>query len=785
MHITRSDAIKEPFEQVPLIFGLVGHRNTRPEDAEPLRERIREIIREYRAKDKYPQTPVVLLTGLADGADRLGAQVALEFGRENREAAQMGGVYLVAVLPMPPEEYARDCADEKSREEFYELLKVAKAVWVMDWVDGCPVSGEGPAQECRHKQYAAAGEFIAVNSHVLIALWDGKGTHLDAGTAWVKERRDQAIRDAAKRLQQSDPCGYGPFIQIVTPRSGPGGAEGLNGPAFQRVETLPFAPQHPAHGTHGDAHGSAGADMPNHEKIYLAIEDFNQHVADMSKDASAAADATRNAGYLYPGSGEGSAQEPEELPAALRWMRRLFATADTLANRYQTDSHRHLARMILYAAIGGVALDLFHGLHGILHKDYGPIMAGLTGACFVFFAGGSALAMWYLMRTQEGRHHDCYLAYRSLAESLRVQFFWKISGVKKTVALHFEGRDFDQLDWIRSAADVAWRMAGAQLGAAGGSEYGDPETRLDRVVAHWVEDQRNYFGRALTRDKAWLHRHEEAVGLCIRGAFGMALLCAWAGAYSITGRHLPCWLAALTAAALVINAGGLLLNIFGCSSLGLKAKPGFMGRSWHKVRHQADRVLKCFAGLLEVPRWVPREAEEDRSHRIAAFRRGLIWLTVSLAVGMIAMSIIAPRATHETIHPAAAETHAVSGETETRETPEHAEDSSAEFFAEWVEFSAITSIGLLLLAAGLFHFRADRHAFEAHAESYESMFQVFTEALARLKHDRLAPNNPNAAGPDRARPSRAVLEDLGKAALGENGNWAATHHSRPLQPPIG
>ena len=82
---TASDAVSA---RIPLILGVTGHRDLRLEDREILASRIRDVIWELRRD--YPETPLVLLSPLNEGADRLVAEVAL---------APELGVRLIAVMP--------------------------------------------------------------------------------------------------------------------------------------------------------------------------------------------------------------------------------------------------------------------------------------------------------------------------------------------------------------------------------------------------------------------------------------------------------------------------------------------------------------------------------------------------------------------------------------------------------------------------------------------------------------------------------------------------------------
>ena len=114
---TATPAMPDGFTQpngmpaVPIVLGLVGHRDLRPGDRDVLKQRLNEIFQQFR--DAYPQTPLVLLSALAEGADQLAAEAALD-----------SGVFVRAPLPFPPEIYRQSTSfdTDDSRRRLDELL---------------------------------------------------------------------------------------------------------------------------------------------------------------------------------------------------------------------------------------------------------------------------------------------------------------------------------------------------------------------------------------------------------------------------------------------------------------------------------------------------------------------------------------------------------------------------------------------------------------------------------------------------------------------------------------
>jgi hypothetical protein len=192
------------------VFGVSGHRDLVPETLPELREQIRTVFDRFRAA--YPNASHELLSPLAEGADRAAAEVALSCG-----------IKLIVPLPMAQSEYERDFATPESLNGFRRLLAAA---------DSCfEVRSNKIESGFRADKYAAVGDYIARQSHVLILLWDGRDNKKIGGTAWVKRRREAWV-DAAKRTGGHAPplFGYVGTIQIVTPR--------LTSPERCRIEII-------------------------------------------------------------------------------------------------------------------------------------------------------------------------------------------------------------------------------------------------------------------------------------------------------------------------------------------------------------------------------------------------------------------------------------------------------------------------------------------------------------------------------------------------------------------
>src|SRR5258708_15974814 len=223
------------FEPLPLVLGVSGHRDLRDEDIPLLKtavevvfDRLEEFINPDRPFDRMRRmvwsaagkhagaTPMIVLSSLAEGADQLVAQVALE-----------RGLQLVAPLRLPTEEY---CRDFEVNPVAPDALKKFDALTARPDIQKLFVGYEKDSSledvrrdgEKRDLQYRRAGAFIARHCDVLIALWDGNtAAALTGGTAQIVDfkRHGIPLEVSGSGRASLDTPAVGPGIHIVTPRA--------------------------------------------------------------------------------------------------------------------------------------------------------------------------------------------------------------------------------------------------------------------------------------------------------------------------------------------------------------------------------------------------------------------------------------------------------------------------------------------------------------------------------------------------------------------------------------
>ena len=180
--------------KIPVIIGVTGHRDIRDEDIDILKTAVADAVRSIQAR--CPHSQIVVMTSLAEGADQLCAETALEMGLE-----------IVSVLPMPIDEYAKDF-EGVPLEKLYELADRSSKTFVSPRTE--------PFREGRDYLYRQACFYVAGYCHILLALWDGnEGDAGDCGTAATV---GITLRNRSYESGEQLHPAAGTVMQIVTPR---------------------------------------------------------------------------------------------------------------------------------------------------------------------------------------------------------------------------------------------------------------------------------------------------------------------------------------------------------------------------------------------------------------------------------------------------------------------------------------------------------------------------------------------------------------------------------------
>ncbi len=454
---------------LPLMIGVSGHRDVREQDYPVLRSRLIQIFSELRSK--YPSTPLILLSPLAEGADRLTARAALE-----------QGVRLIAVLPMRRTLYEKDFATSESLKEFDDLIRSAEKIIEVPLVGDNTEASIQVYDEPRNRQYAAAGAFVARHSQVFIALWDGVDTKLTGGTSQIVQFNLEGVPEPYARVQNLlDPLECGPVFQIVTPR--------VKNPNPDRAfEILRLYPA-----------GYQGKQESGYDRIWKREDSFNRDLLRFRVRFQREIEECKN--NVLP------LNEASTLSSSLQLMREAFGISDALAIHFQKMAHR-ASRVFFFLVFSAV----------FFYQIYQDLVPNAPWDTEMYLASLILIFVLYLYSKQadfENKHLD----YRALAEGLRVQLFWRIAGVKSSAADHYLHKQRSDLDWIRDAVRAFSLLS--QEDSDSDMKPGKQGSRhgLNLVLDHWVKDQAGYYLKSAWRDRRRLIRLKYgSQGLLLAGA---------------------------------------------------------------------------------------------------------------------------------------------------------------------------------------------------------------------------------------------------------------------------
>jgi hypothetical protein len=433
----------------------------RADEIPGIRERVRQLFQDIQAR--FPYRKLRLLSPLAEGADRLAANVALELGVE-----------LCVVMPMPRSVYQADFTSAESIDEFDDLYARADDVYELPIARNGTIESISRPGRARDLQYAQSGVFLSAHCHILLALWDGKLSGQLGGTAQVVRFHHDDIMSGyttrtvgTQQMLVDDESDL--IYHIVCSREGPDGAPAED---FKPLECWWFT---------NDRHSPRQAEMPEqHVLIFARSSEFSQDSLRYRE---------RIHSESYPLLDDDAAAR---LPRGVSIINHVFCMADWLAIHHQKLALRILRTTHLLAFLMGFMFILFSDL-----RTQEIYMVGFL----VFFALSAGAQM---LAKRKGWHRK-YLDYRALAEGLRVQFYLSAAGITGDSESKFTHDNFLQtqdpeLGWIRNVMRVAGTRCDADRVAS--------QEGLAFVLQEWIgDDESGQLGYYRRKAAQWIKRN--------------------------------------------------------------------------------------------------------------------------------------------------------------------------------------------------------------------------------------------------------------------------------------
>jgi len=454
------------------VIGVTGHRDLMEKDLPRLERAVREQL--GKIQGSYPNTPFIVASPLAEGADRLVARIALELKMQ-----------LVVPLPFDRAAYSADFGTVESRDEFAALLSNAIRVFEVALPPGVTNETVAAGGADRDRQYDAVGAWIAKHSQILLALWDGTESSAVGGTSSVVNLKLAGRSPDGERPEDMlDAPECGPVFQIITPR---------------RSNRLPIGELfscRPIYPKAGPISGEQGW-----TEILDRIATVNEEVHDAF---------TRTIPEVTQSRSDEAGERA--LPQYCVPLLNRYAIADVMAKANQRR-RRVWLRLLFALALAGVGAFVVYD--DVLRETVwaSPMLCSYIAifaiAYCVFFFG--------LSRQYERN----FLEYRALAEGLRVQLYWLLLGFDAQAADYYLRRQRTELDWIR----VAIRNCVLPIARPPATS---PVEHVELVSKMWVARQLAYYkGSGKEKEERAAQVNRTAAALVTAALVTSVILAAW------------------------------------------------------------------------------------------------------------------------------------------------------------------------------------------------------------------------------------------------------------------
>jgi hypothetical protein len=488
--------------RLPLVIGVTGHCEIHNTDL-GLKKAVKDYFADLRRA--YPHTPILLLSQLAEAADRLVVKWALEL---NREA--IGPIVdLLVVQAMQDELFLQEFDDPNhpaQRAEYDDLVAVARRKIVLPLLSpAAEVNRATGNAEARDLQFLFGGAFVARRCHILLAMWDDSADNRlgstdqivqfkQSGRVNAEVQRRLFVENAEPYLLRPEPLDVpetGPIVRILVPAAG----AARQSATCERKNVAPLS------------YYERGASERDREEYFERFDIIHKRNLDrfnlMSLELSGQA--------LHNRENEQQQRIPDtdlrRLPDSLKLLRNIYATADQLAISLQSRLEATLVWSVILIATAVIAFSAYaHLVHGPASRwllFLYLLLLAIADAVYLYATKSDELNLferrprWLPMRGRDDQ--DRYQDYRTLCEGLRVQLYWRLAGMKRFASDHYFGQQKNEIEWIRKAVET-WGLL-AEPATQNGSTTLPSSKRLELVKEGWIVDQIKYYIKASYRER--------------------------------------------------------------------------------------------------------------------------------------------------------------------------------------------------------------------------------------------------------------------------------------------
>lgn len=485
--------------KIPLVIGMSGHLDIPKESIKYIEFKVIAIFDNL--IKKYPKTPLVLLSPLADGADRIVANIILEEYKDK--------VSVFVPLPMDIDVYkdtfgkgATLLTPKESKAEFDELLEKVNAQTDIYMPKTIPMifdrtrynelvknkdnESEDDKKE-RRKPYAIVGEYIALHSHILLAVYNENSKLINGGTQEVVQKKLSGKYEYMNVVNEDITYKeQGLVYAISTPRIKK--EDDVREPEIPYQITKLFPNGKKEIGLNEtNNHTSLIEKMKNHliGKNCILFQKNNSFSIQHQNIECFNYDVEKNSEKILEIIKEDIKVTEDNLLKKNIIMRRSAAyLADKVYKPMQETKAKYI---LLFISLIVFAIALKTNVSDFSFNIY-------IDSIYILL-----LIPLYLLNLKFKHTKKKQEDYRSLAEGLRVQIAWNMAEVDESVALYYLSHQRSELDWIRSAIRC--------INIFYIPTPNDECTNSKLVKEHWIGKQIDYFYKNIPKEEQKEHKN--------------------------------------------------------------------------------------------------------------------------------------------------------------------------------------------------------------------------------------------------------------------------------------
>jgi hypothetical protein len=439
-------------DKIPITVGVVGHLDVIT--TEEHRIQIEQLFKDLAVV--YHNSPIYLFSSIAEGADRYVANIFLDLKRKSEEYRER--FELIVPMPFEIDEYKKDF-DDVSDKEFDELLKQAKRSFFIGY-DGKEID--------RPQQYLKTGKLVADSSLILLALWDGEAGKT-GGTADIVKHKITGDDDTVAESTFE----YDGTVFIL--------------PSERSKSSLQISKK-------TDSKISLSLDLVLKDS---ALKEALEKIEEINKDSLSIdqSEFQKSQSYLF--------NKPEKLNIPQKSILSWYSILDLLSLQFRKRDILVTVWLFVLGLLLILALEIYSNLW-INKLVLGASMIILIAAIIVY--GYSRIT----------KNHVKYLYNRTLAEALRIQFYWNFAGLHKNVSDYILRIHRKEFTWVK-------HFLSAIYGITYNIKSLTSET-INDLTNNWIRKQADFFEASVRRMTTRIVNYHRVSNVAFVIAFALLVL---------------------------------------------------------------------------------------------------------------------------------------------------------------------------------------------------------------------------------------------------------------------